>query len=676
MGEGHDPLLARSWVTVLLLAAGLLSTQVRLVWGVDDWPMLHHDLIHSGYSTSPTPVTQHVRWTFSTGDWVESSPAVVAGKVYVGSWDDKVYCLDAATGAKQWEFTTGGDVYSSPAVADGKVYVGSFDGKVYCLNAATGGKVWEFPTLGSVTSSPAVANGRVYVGSFDGNVYCLNATNGSKVWEYPTADSVGSSPAIANGRVYVGSDDFKVYCLDAATGARQWYYSAAMPFASSPAVAGGKVYVGCDDGMLYCLDAANGGKLWGYPTGDWVRSSPAVTGGKVYVGSDDRKVYCLDAATGAWQWEFVTGQEVWSSPAVADGKVYVGSWDGKLYCLNATSGAKQWEFVTAGAVFSSPAVADGRVYVGCDGSKIYAFLDNLPPTCNITYSPASPVRDEAVAFESHAVDSDGTVSTAVWDFGDGSMGSGLTASHAYAHAGTYAVSCTVTDDDGGTGTCTATVSVIPTGISLNHTFRGQGWVMMSVPLVPSDSAKPEDVFYIVEQGRTMRPDELAACALNRYSDSDKSYVPYDEFDPSGFGDVTPRDGYWFNYSFAPTFTLRYYGLERAGDVDFSLQYAGWNIVGYGHILHQSLASTSIVNDGQGGVSHSFGDAWYVDGWISGPMQTWDPLNLAYFTIGVDCPPFEWNASVAEPWYGYWFNSNHPNLLWRLPLPTGGPPCEP
>ena len=49
--------------------------------------------------------------------------------------DHKVYALDAATGHLRWAYTTGGNVDSSPAVAGGTVYVGSGDHKVYALSA-------------------------------------------------------------------------------------------------------------------------------------------------------------------------------------------------------------------------------------------------------------------------------------------------------------------------------------------------------------------------------------------------------------------------------------------------------------------------------------------------------------------------------------------------------------
>ncbi|MEI7827506.1 MAG: PQQ-binding-like beta-propeller repeat protein, partial [Euryarchaeota archaeon] len=199
-------------------------------------------------------------WSYWTGDWVVSSPAIVNGVVYVGSNDNKVYALNAATGAKKWSYTTG-DYYNT--------------------------------TGDSVSSSPAVANGIVYVGSEDGKVYALNAQTGTKLWSYWTGDWVVSSPAIVNGIVYVGSNNNKVYALNAATGAKKWSYTTGDDVSSSPAVANGIVYVGSNDNKVYALNAATGAKKWSYTTGDWVDSSPAVVNGVVYVGGDDNKLYAF-----------------------------------------------------------------------------------------------------------------------------------------------------------------------------------------------------------------------------------------------------------------------------------------------------------------------------------------------------------------------------------------------
>ena len=182
--------------------------------GIDWWPMFHHDLNHTGYSTSKAPSDNRTLWSYTTGGQVLSSPAVVDGRVYVGSWDNKVYCLNASTGSLIWNYTTGNSLYNSiPAVVDGRVYVGSYDRNVYCLNASTGSFIWSYTTGNYVDSSPAIADGKVYIGSEDKKVYALNASTGSLIWSYTTGDAMWSSPAVVDGKVYVGSKDYKVYAF-------------------------------------------------------------------------------------------------------------------------------------------------------------------------------------------------------------------------------------------------------------------------------------------------------------------------------------------------------------------------------------------------------------------------------------------------------------------------------
>jgi outer membrane protein assembly factor BamB len=86
----------------------------------------------------------------------------------------------ASNGLLKWNFTTGSLLESSPAVADGVVYVGSWDNNVYALYASNSTKLWNYTTkniVGSspavVGSSPAVSNCVVYIGSDDNNVYAI-----------------------------------------------------------------------------------------------------------------------------------------------------------------------------------------------------------------------------------------------------------------------------------------------------------------------------------------------------------------------------------------------------------------------------------------------------------------------------------------------------------------------
>ena len=66
-------------------------------------------------------------WKFPTGNSVGSSPTVVNGTVYFGSWDGNLYAVDALTGSEKWRVRTGEKDYSSSAVDCNHVYTGSND---------------------------------------------------------------------------------------------------------------------------------------------------------------------------------------------------------------------------------------------------------------------------------------------------------------------------------------------------------------------------------------------------------------------------------------------------------------------------------------------------------------------------------------------------------------------
>lgn len=81
---------------------------------------------------------------------------------------------------------------------------------------------------------------------------------------------------------------------------------------------------------------------------------------------------------------------------------------------------------------------------------------NNPPTASFTAN----CTDLECSFDgSGSSDSDGSIVSWDWTFGDGNNASGETVSHTYGAGGTYAVSLTVTDDDGATDTAFENVTV-------------------------------------------------------------------------------------------------------------------------------------------------------------------------------------------------------------------------
>ncbi|WP_197680538.1 PKD domain-containing protein [Microlunatus sagamiharensis] len=97
-----------------------------------------------------------------------------------------------------------------------------------------------------------------------------------------------------------------------------------------------------------------------------------------------------------------------------------------------------------------------------DNYKVTSGTTTTPPVANVkpVAKISTKVTDLSVAVDgSGSSDADGTVASYGWDYGDGKTGSGKTDSHTYAAAGTYTVTLTVTDDQGATGSVTASVTV-------------------------------------------------------------------------------------------------------------------------------------------------------------------------------------------------------------------------
>lgn len=74
---------------------------------------------------------------------------------------------------------------------------------------------------------------------------------------------------------------------------------------------------------------------------------------------------------------------------------------------------------------------------------------NQPPVAIFTATPATGDAPLEVAFDASAsTDPDGSITSYVWSFGDGTTGSGAVATHTYANPGGFRATLVVADDDG------------------------------------------------------------------------------------------------------------------------------------------------------------------------------------------------------------------------------------
>jgi outer membrane protein assembly factor BamB len=306
------------------------------------------------------------RWSFAAGGAIRTRPVAAGDALYFQADDGVLYALDRAHGRERWRVRLGdkpvvrlppGDPASrfdrfgsDVAVAGGRLYVGTHDGRVLCLDLADGREVWRFASGDSVLAAPALGDGRVYFGSYDGAVYALDAATGRPLWKRDTGKPVVSTPALSGDRVIVGSRSYDLLGLEAATGAVAWTrYIWFSWVESSPVVRDGIVYVGSSDAAaLYAFDARSGRPVWKTDVWGWAWGQPAVTDRRVYMGTSALGGYlvghragvmAVDRRTGAPAWRFVaasTPEKAYGftgSAAAGDGRVYLAGLDGKVYAF-------------------------------------------------------------------------------------------------------------------------------------------------------------------------------------------------------------------------------------------------------------------------------------------------------------------------------------------------------
>lgn len=378
------------------------------VWALrsEDWPMWRHDPEHTA-AGQVGPANLTLRWKFTTGGGVVSSPSVAYGRLYFGSQDQKVYCVNARNSTLLWTFETEARIKSSPAVVDGKVYIGPDDGNVYCLDAYNGSLIWKrdaggyieahFSAAVLLRSSPIVVNGSVYVGSLDTNLYCLDAYTGEINWLFKTGGYITSSPAVDDDAVYFVSQEPNsgaLYKLNALNGDVIWNTS--IPYQvlfmggtdlhASPTVGDGMVFASSNAKEYYGINSTTGKIEWTYRAEgaeEFIICSTIYKDGKLYL-IDKFSVICVDAKNGTVYWGTYLGDELYVSPTFADDKLYIATDQRSIYVLNATNGEKLGHYVTSSNSWSAPTIYEGRVYVGNNDWNVYCLDDTPFTTGNIS----------------------------------------------------------------------------------------------------------------------------------------------------------------------------------------------------------------------------------------------------------------------------------------------------
>lgn len=324
-----------------------------------------------------TPITQaggiKPLWAFKCEDEVRGTPTIHQGALYIGSYDNNLYSLNAADGKFQWKYPADGGIVSRPALYDGNIYFGSEDKRLHVVSARSGKVVWTYYTEGPIRSSPRIAEGHAFIGSDDGYLHAVNLNSGRVSWRFEAADAVRSTPFVMNDLVYIGCETGDYYAVDY-RGELKWRFHAKRAITSSTVGSASTLYFTSVDGTLYALDPKNGWPLWRFRLGKASISTPCIIDDLVFVGAADGFIYAVDTRNSKEVWRYRTEHQVNGSPVVYKDSLYCGSVDGNLYCLEYRTGRLRWKFGTQGAITGSPLVYDDIVYVGSTDHQVYALL--------------------------------------------------------------------------------------------------------------------------------------------------------------------------------------------------------------------------------------------------------------------------------------------------------------
>lgn len=376
---------------------------------------------------------------------LEATPVVVDGIMYVSGQPGDVYALDARTGLKIWKFhrrqETVNPYQINPfnrgvAVLGGRVFFNTLDDRVIALDARTGRELWEKqiadPMAGyTMTSAPLAVKDKIVVGvsggeaGISGFVDAYDAATGRRLWHFSTipgpgqpghetwaGDSwvhgsaatwltgsydpklglvywaVGNPGPDFNPDMRSGDDLYScsVIALDVETGTLKWHYQFTpndshdwdstedLVLANAPEGGGRKVILHADrNGFFYELDRTNGAFLRATPfvRQTWnagfdahgrprvrpeAAASPKGAAAFPGVGGTNFQAPSYDPHTGAFYLAFIDSQGFTvSAPAVWEkGRPYAGRGGGKpppeppssqgVKALDAATGRTLWTF--------------------------------------------------------------------------------------------------------------------------------------------------------------------------------------------------------------------------------------------------------------------------------------------------------------------------------------------
>lgn len=248
-------------------------------------------------------------WRAQLTSEVLSAPSVDAGVVAARSADNRIFALDAATGAVKWSYqrpvpTLTMRTNAGALIEHGGVIAGFPGGKLAVLLVENGSVAWEaavalprganeLERVADVASPPVIDGGQVCAVAFQGRVSCFDLMRGTPQWTRDISSVMGM--AADHDNLYIADDKSDIVVFAKAGGAIGWkqdqLYGRQI---TAPAVIGDFIAVGDYQGYVHFLRRDDGSLAASVPTdGSAVISQPQATDSAVIVQTQKGGIYAI-----------------------------------------------------------------------------------------------------------------------------------------------------------------------------------------------------------------------------------------------------------------------------------------------------------------------------------------------------------------------------------------------
>ncbi len=130
-----------------------------------------------------------------------TKPLLWGEHLFVGFSDGAFASLNSKNGTIEWEIQINKgkrfrDVDASPVMDQNKIYISSFDDKLYCINPANGEIYWKVE--GGGHQKVVFINDKLYYETSNGEVVAARKSDGERIWVYKNQGGVATQGQVEN----------------------------------------------------------------------------------------------------------------------------------------------------------------------------------------------------------------------------------------------------------------------------------------------------------------------------------------------------------------------------------------------------------------------------------------------------------------------------------------------